>query len=58
MPNLSMQSGPMKKQIEKEHLDTRIKICIQCGNDKVEFYEHGVSCESCGTSLYFGIAEA
>ena len=50
-----MQSNPIKKEKEKNFLDTRIKICIQCGNEKVEFYEHGVSCESCGISLYFGI---
>ena len=49
-----MQASPTKLEKEKAYLDTRIKICIQCGNDKVESYEHGVSCESCGTSLYFG----
>ena len=53
-----MNGEPMRKEKEKQNLDTRIKICIQCGNDKVEFYEHGVSCESCGTSLYFGVVEA
>lgn len=49
-----MQGGSKKQEIEKTYLDTRIRICIQCGNDKVESYEHGISCETCGTSLYFG----
>lgn len=49
-----MQASPTKQEKEKAYLDARIKICIQCGNDKVESYEHGVSCESCGTSLCFG----
>ncbi len=44
-----------EKKLKKAFLDTRIKICIQCGNEKVELYEHGMSCESCGTSLYYGL---
>jgi len=38
-----------------EHLlvDPRLKICIECGQSKVEYHEFGISCESCGTLLIF-----
>lgn len=37
--------GPIRRQI---------RICVACGNTKVEEYEFGISCEVCGTSFYFG----
>ena len=28
-----------------------IRICIICGNDQIESYEFGLSCEECGTLM-------
>ena len=33
------------------YVNSKIKICIFCGNDKIESHEFGVSCEECGTEL-------
>ena len=35
-----------------EYVNPDILICIICGNEKIESYEHGVSCEDCGA--FFG----
>ena len=43
-----------KKGKDKHTVDSRIRICINCGNVNIDFYEHGVSCETCGADLYFG----
>lgn len=34
-------------------VDSRLKICIECGHDKVEHYEFGISCEICGVLHIF-----
>ena len=34
-------------------VDSRLKICIECGQDKVESYEFGISCEICGVLHIF-----
>ena len=31
--------------------NSKIKICISCGFDKIDSYEFGVSCEECGASF-------
>ena len=31
-----------------EYSNQNIKICIICGHDKIESFEHGISCEECG----------
>ena len=33
---------------EKLLVDPRLKICIECGQSKIESYEFGISCEICG----------
>ena len=33
------------------YVNSKIKICIICGNDKIESHEFGVSCEECGTTF-------
>ena len=47
-----MQVEIIKKKTNDPKLiykNSRIKICILCGYDKIESYEFGVSCEDCGT---------
>ena len=34
-------------------VDPRLKICIECGHEKVERYEFGISCENCGVLHVF-----
>ena len=29
-----------------------VKICINCGNSKIESHEFGISCEDCGILLW------
>ncbi|KAF6247352.1 hypothetical protein C6990_02470 [Nitrosopumilus sp. b3] len=44
----------LQKVNEKEFLQIvnhEIKICIICGYDKIESFEHGMSCEECGASF-------
>ncbi len=47
-----------QKIVQKEnskllnYVNPDIRICIECGCDKIESYEHGVSCEECGA--FFG----
>lgn len=31
--------------------NSNIKICIICGNDNIESFEFGISCEECGSLL-------
>lgn len=53
-----MQASVLQKKNtgkEKYGVDSRIRICINCGNINVDLYEFGMSCESCGISLYFGL---
>lgn len=33
------------------YVNSNIKICIICGNHNIEFFEHGISCEECGTTF-------
>jgi hypothetical protein len=34
-------------------VDPRLKICVECGYPKVDYYEFGISCENCGVFLLF-----
>ena len=29
-----------------------IKICLNCGNSKIDLHEYGISCEDCGVLLW------
>ncbi len=29
--------------------NSKIRICLICGNNKIDSFEFGVSCEECGT---------
>ncbi len=49
-----MKSKIVFKEKEKDHVDSRIRICVTCGSTVVDVYEYGISCEKCGTSVYFG----
>ena len=40
-----------KENNQLEYSNQNIKICIICGNDKIEYFEHGISCEECGASF-------
>ena len=34
-------------------VDSRLKICIECGHSIVDKYEFGISCEDCGILLIY-----
>ena len=37
-----------KDNYSLEYLNQDIRICIICGHDKIDYFEHGISCEECG----------
>lgn len=37
-----------KENDSLEYSNQHIKICILCGYEKIESFEHGISCEECG----------
>lgn len=39
-----------KNDLEIKNND--IKICINCGNSKIDSYEFAISCEDCGILLW------
>ena len=49
--NYQNKSNKRKKN-QLIYFNPKILICIDCGNDKIESYEFGVSCEECGA--FFG----
>ena len=39
---------------EKKFLvDSRLRICIECGHSEIDHLEFGLSCENCGTLHVF-----
>ena len=39
---------------EKKFLiDSRLRICIECGHSEIDYYEFGLSCENCGSLHLF-----
>ena len=49
-----MQASHIKKMKEKFYLGPKVRICTECGEKKVDIYEYGISCESCGAGFVFG----
>jgi ribosomal protein L37AE/L43A len=50
----AISESQKKNGIKKQYISWHLKICVNCGNTKVQVYEFGISCELCGTSFYFG----
>lgn len=49
-----MKQKAIHRKTNKEYLaylNSDIKICLMCGNSEIEFFEHCVSCEECGTTF-------
>ncbi|WP_185736617.1 hypothetical protein [Candidatus Nitrosopumilus sp. SW] len=48
----------MKQELIQKNNDNlkiknnEIRICIHCGNVKIDSYEFGISCEDCGILLW------
>ena len=34
-------------------INSKLKICIECGHSNVDSYEFGISCENCGSLFVF-----
>lgn len=41
-----------KNKTELKIKNNDIKICINCGNSKIDSHEYGISCEDCGILLW------
>lgn len=44
-----IQVNHKEKTDELVYMHPEIRICLICGNDKIESHEFGISCEECGT---------
>ena len=47
-----MEQKLIQKNSELKIKNKDIKICINCGNSKIDSYEYGISCEDCGILLW------
>ena len=49
-----METLRSEKTKEKFYLGSKVRICTECGEESVDVYEYGISCESCGAGFVFG----
>lgn len=53
MSELILPNVNYGKTEKKFLVDSRLKICIECGHSGVDNYEFGISCENCGTLFLY-----
>ena len=43
----------LKKTSEEFKVNSRLKICLECGHSNLDVFEFGISCEFCGSLFVF-----
>lgn len=43
----------LEKTSEQFKVNSRLKICLECGHSNLDVFEFGISCEFCGSLFVF-----